>query len=115
MPTSHHRRYNHWFTKATVSALFLFFFAFPFSLRAQFADPLSPAIVWNTLQTNVGDTVKNTSQKIWDLLKEHSGLLWKQTQVYFGTRLAQDAAIYLASVGKGQSSFIWNVSEVKKI
>ena len=35
--------------------------------------------------------------------------------MYFGTRLAQDAAIYLASGGKGQSSFIWNVSEIKKL
>ena len=106
---------NRLILKAIVSALFLFFFALPLPLRAQFGGPFDPAIAWNTLQTNLGDTVKNTSQKIWDLLKEHSGLLWKQTQVYFGTRLAQDAAIYLASGGKGQSSFIWNVSEIKKL
>src|SRR3989338_6906099 len=106
---------NRLILRSIVSALFLLFFALPLPLRAQFGGPFDPAIAWNTLQTNLGDTVKNTSQKIWDLLKEHSGLLWKQTQVYFGTRLAQDAAIYLASGGKGQSSFIWNVSEIKKL
>src|SRR3989338_555408 len=108
--------------KATVSALFLFFLAFPLPLRAQFGGPFDPAIMWNTGTTAINtmklsaeETVKNVAQKIGSLLKEHSGLLWKQTQVYFGTRLAQDAAIYLASGGKGQSSFLWNVSEIKKL
>ncbi|MBI4360042.1 MAG: hypothetical protein HY564_03035, partial [Candidatus Jacksonbacteria bacterium] len=114
MPTYHSSLYNHWFTKALLSALFLFFLAFPFSSRAQWIVS-DPGVFANTLKSTVEDTVKNTWDKIKGLLKEHSGLLWKQTQVYFGTRLAQDAAIYLASGGKGQSSFIWNVSEIKKL
>ena len=54
-------------------------------------------------------------KKIWDVLKENSALMWKQTQLYFGTRLAHDAAVFLASGGTGQSSFIWNWSEVKEL
>lgn len=55
------------------------------------------------------------TKKIWDVLKANSALMWKQAQLYFGTRLAHDAAVFLASGGKGQSSFIWNWSEVKNL
>jgi len=57
----------------------------------------------------------NVVKKIWDVLKDNSALMWKQTQLYFGTRLAHDAAVFLASGGTGQSSFIWNWSEVKEL
>jgi hypothetical protein len=64
-------------------------------------------------------TTRSIFEKVSDFItnqiKEVSGLAWKTTQLYFGTRLARDAAVYLASGGKGQSSFIWNWGEVKKL
>ena len=41
--------------------------------------------------------------------------MFKQAQLYLGTRFAHDAAVYLASGGKGQSSFIWNGDELVKM
>ena len=49
------------------------------------------------------ETINDIAKKTGALLREHSALLWKQTQLMFGTRLAHDAAIALSSGNTGQT------------
>lgn len=85
------------------------------SLLLPSAQPVHAQWITADLGLFSWEVIKNVAKKSFELLKEHSALMWKQAQLYFGTRLARDAAVYIGSGFEGQGTFLWDPGELEKL
>jgi len=112
LPNNHQD--NSLFKKSVLKILVVFVL-----ISGLFSLSLAPRQANAIIPTTVLEDVTTWRKRIWDTIKnliaEHSALMWKQAQLYYGTRLAHDAAVFIGSGGSGQESFIWDPGELRKM